>query len=108
MFRDLGMTAVVGFEPTSAADLAGMIEAGYAWVATDEADRPVAGVLLRPVDGNLHVEQVSVHPAYTRRRIGERLLGKADEIAVAEGRPALTLTTFRDVPWNAPYYERLG
>lgn len=22
--------------------------------------------------------------------------------------PALTLTTYRDVPWNAPYYERLG
>ena len=22
--------------------------------------------------------------------------------------PAVTLTTFRDVPWNAPYYERLG
>ena len=20
----------------------------------------------------------------------------------------MTLTTFRDVPWNAPYYERLG
>jgi hypothetical protein len=26
----------------------------------------------------------------------------------AEGRPALTLTTFRDVPWNAPYFRRLG
>jgi len=23
-------------------------------------------------------------------------------------RAALTLTTFRDVPWNAAYYERLG
>jgi hypothetical protein len=25
-----------------------------------------------------------------------------------DGRAAITLTTFRDVPWNAPYYERLG
>ena len=24
------------------------------------------------------------------------------------GRPATTLTTFRDVPWNGPYYARLG
>lgn len=24
------------------------------------------------------------------------------------GRPATTLTTFRDVPWNGPYYRRLG
>ncbi len=22
--------------------------------------------------------------------------------------PAVTLTTFRDVPWNAPFYTRLG
>ena len=29
-------------------------------------------------------------------------------IAMAEARPTLTLTTFRDVPWNAPYYERMG
>jgi hypothetical protein len=29
-------------------------------------------------------------------------------VAAAEGRLAVTLTTFRDVPWNAPYYERLG
>jgi len=26
----------------------------------------------------------------------------------AAGRPATTLTTFRDVPWNGPYYVRLG
>jgi hypothetical protein len=28
--------------------------------------------------------------------------------AAAESRPAVTLTAFRDVPWNAPYYARLG
>jgi hypothetical protein len=28
--------------------------------------------------------------------------------AAGRGVPALTLTTFRDVPWNAPYYARIG
>jgi hypothetical protein len=28
--------------------------------------------------------------------------------AAAGGLPALTLTTFAEVPWNAPYYERCG
>lgn len=28
--------------------------------------------------------------------------------ADSEGAPALTLTTFTDVPWNAPYYARCG
>lgn len=31
-----------------------------------------------------------------------------EEWGRAAGRPATTLTTFRDVPWNAPYYLRLG
>jgi hypothetical protein len=36
------------------------------------------------------------------------LINRLDAHAAAENRPALTLTTFRDVPWNAPYYARLG
>jgi hypothetical protein len=27
---------------------------------------------------------------------------------MARGDDLVTLTTFRDVPWNAPYYERIG
>ncbi len=30
------------------------------------------------------------------------------ELALREGVPALTLTTFTEVPWNAPYYARCG
>ncbi|MGZ6673473.1 MAG: GNAT family N-acetyltransferase, partial [Solirubrobacteraceae bacterium] len=47
-------------------------------------------------------------PAHARRRVGAALVEHLAALAAAEGRPALTLTTFRDVPWNAPYYERLG
>jgi ribosomal protein S18 acetylase RimI-like enzyme len=60
------------------------------------------------VDGNLHVEQVSVHPHSARRGIGRSLLDHLASEAVSEGAPALTLTTFTEVPWNAPYYARLG
>jgi GNAT superfamily N-acetyltransferase len=68
----------------------------------DSADRPVAYLVAEPVDGALHVEQVSVHPAHARSGIGRALL---DEVGAAG---PLTLTTFADVPWNAPYYARLG
>ncbi len=60
------------------------------------------------VDGCLQVEQVSVHPASARRGLGRRLLDHAASLAAADGRPALTLTTFADVPWNAPYYAGCG
>jgi N-acetylglutamate synthase-like GNAT family acetyltransferase len=56
----------------------------------------------------MHVEQVSVHPRAARRGIGRVLLEHAAACAVAGGMGALTLTTFAQVPWNAPYYARCG
>ncbi|GIG90308.1 GNAT family N-acetyltransferase [Plantactinospora endophytica] len=72
------------------------------------ADVPVGYLVAEPVDGCLHVEQVSVHPRAARRGVGRRLLDHLAEYATATGVPALTLTTFVDVPWNAPYYLRCG
>jgi GNAT superfamily N-acetyltransferase len=77
-------------------------------VAVSDSDRPVAYLLADPVDGNLHVEQVSVHPDSARRGVGRSLLDHLAGLAVTGGIPALTLTTFAAVPWNAPYYERCG
>ena len=48
---------------------------------------------------------LSEHP---RRGVGSALIEHLAAPARAEPRPALTLTAFRDVPWNAPYYQRLG
>jgi GNAT superfamily N-acetyltransferase len=68
----------------------------------------VAYLVAHPLDGGLHVEQVSVHPRAARRGLGRLLIDHAAGVAAAEGLAALTLTTFTEVPWNAPYYARLG
>jgi N-acetylglutamate synthase-like GNAT family acetyltransferase len=60
------------------------------------------------VDGCLHVEQLSVDMGSARRGLGRTLLEHAARRAAADRLPALTLTTFERVPWNAPYYARLG
>jgi GNAT superfamily N-acetyltransferase len=65
-------------------------------------------LLVEQVDGAAHIEQVTVHPERARHGIGAELITVADSWARDHGLPAVTLTTFRDVPWNAPYYERLG
>jgi predicted N-acetyltransferase YhbS len=49
-----------------------------------------------------------VLPAFAGRRIGAALLEAAAERARATGLAGLSLSTFREVPWNAPYYRRLG
>ena len=107
-FRDIGMAEIADDEPFPLAVLADYREAGHAWVATDDADAPVGYLLADLVDGNLHIEQVSVHPHHARRRVGRRLLDHLADHATAAGVPALTLTTFAEVPWNGPYYARCG
>ncbi|KNB53403.1 GNAT family N-acetyltransferase [Streptomyces caatingaensis] len=107
-FHDVGMPEIAEDDPPSLAELRRFQEAGTAWVAADAAGGSVAYLLAEPVDSALHVEQVSVHPAAARRGVGRALLDHAAGAARASGAAALTLTTFADVPWNAPYYERCG
>ncbi len=94
-------------EPTDAAILAARIAAGGLLVAEDEG-AAVAFVMFRPEDGCAYVEQIDVLPSHARRGIGAALLDAVADVARRRGWPALTLSTFRDVPFNAPYYARLG
>ncbi len=55
-----------------------------------------------------HLEQLSVHPDHARRGIGRALLRAGLEWAGANGYDELTLVTYRDVPWNGPFYASEG
>lgn len=107
-FRDLGMTLVADDAPPTVAELAVFVCEGRAWVCVDDQDHPVAYLLLSVVDGAAHIEQVSVHPDSAGRRIGRSLIEVAAAWARDRDITALTLTTYADVPWNGPYYRRLG
>lgn len=107
-FRALGMAAVADDAPPPLDLLDAYRADGRARVVTGDDDRPLGYLLVDRVDGCAHVEQVSVHPSAARRGLGRALIDDAERWAVREGLEALTLTTFRDVPWNAPYYARLG
>lgn len=91
-------------EPFEPDDLQRWIRAGRAWVVGDPA--PVGFTVVDVVDGNGHIEEISVDPDHERRGNGGALLEAVSAWARGEGRHALTLTTFADVPWNRPYYER--
>jgi GNAT superfamily N-acetyltransferase len=108
LFRAVGMAAVADDEPATVAELAVFADDGRAWVVTDDADEQVGYLLVDVVDGNAHIEQVSVHPDHARQGLGRALVETAAAWADRRGLPALTLTTYAAVPWNAPYYARLG
>ncbi|MFE4307109.1 GNAT family N-acetyltransferase [Streptomyces sp. NPDC056891] len=107
-FRTLGMAAIADDDPLPLDVLESYRRAGRAWVAVAAADRPVAYLLTDTVDGSAHIEQVSVHPDAARRGVGRALIEHLAAAAGEQGLAALTLTTFTEVPWNAPYYARLG
>jgi len=110
-FRELGMAAIADDEPPPLELLTEFQRAGRALAAYEKAgpggglSGPVGYLLWAPVDGRTHIEQVSVHPDQAHRGIGRALINRAEQDG---GRAALTLTTFTEVPWNAPYYARIG
>ncbi|TAP40520.1 GNAT family N-acetyltransferase [Arthrobacter sp. S39] len=108
LFREIGMDAIADDPPLSAPELAPYLSDGRAWVATDAADNPIAYILVDVIDEWAHIEQVTVHPVHSRKGLGRSLIDHVERWAAAHNFQGMTLTTFRDVPWNAPYYERLG
>jgi GNAT superfamily N-acetyltransferase len=108
MFRDIGMPEIAQYNPWPLPVMAACQAAGRIWVVADESDEPVAYLMADLVDGCLQVDQVAVRPDSARRGLGRALLDHAANQAAAKGLPAMTLTTFAYVPWNAPYYDRCG
>jgi GNAT superfamily N-acetyltransferase len=105
-FRELGMDLVAEFPPPHEDVFEAARRDGHLLVAAD--DRVRGFVLLEIVDNCLHVEQITVAPDFGRRGIGAALMRAAVDLARAEGFGRMTLTTYRDVPFNGPFYASLG
>lgn len=106
-FIPIGMPALAADEPTDVATLHQRSAAGRLLVSEDERRAPIGFVMFREVDGCAYIEQIDVLPAHAGRRLGAALIDAVEAVAVREGWPALLLSTFSEVPWNAPYYRRL-
>ena len=105
LFAGVGMPEIAEDEPPTIDDLRG---AEALLVAVDGTDRVLGYARIDLVDGHTHLEQLSVDPEHGRRGIGGALLEAVTRFAQGRGDAQVTLTTFRDVPFNRPYYERHG
>jgi GNAT superfamily N-acetyltransferase len=107
LFEEIPATAALPLVLMPEEDFETAQRQGRLWVAT-VSDLPVGFALVELVDGLAHLEELDVLPAHGRRGIGTRLVRAVCDWARDTGLPGVTLCTFRDVPWNAPFYERLG
>lgn len=81
---------------------------GRLWVAVI-SDIPVGFVhVVLLGSGAPHLEEIDVHPSHTRRGLGRRLVATACDWVTRQGHSAITLTTFREVPFNMKFYASCG
>lgn len=84
------------------------MEAGRLWLALGDG-MPVGVALVEMLADDLpHLDELDVRPEHGRRGLGSALVRAVCGWAVANKFPLLTLTTFRHVAWNMPFYSRLG
>lgn len=107
LFYDQGMDDVANGGHMPATFILSFTRFGVALVA--DVDSAVAGFALVAVyDKHAHLYEVSVGREFQGKGIGRKLVQATCDWAVSQKHKALTLSTFRDVPWNAPFYATLG
>ncbi|WP_341197337.1 GNAT family N-acetyltransferase [Hyphomonas chukchiensis] len=77
-------------------------------VARDHKGRAVGFALTSQRGGTLYLDQISVNPAHGRKGLGRALIARLASEARARKLKCITLSTFRDLAWNGPFYRRLG
>ena len=106
-FVSVGLTGIAAARPMDAPFVLKKVRASEVIVA--QCDGVCVGfVMFAMLKARIYVEALDVVPEQAGRRIGAALLDRVDERARETGAAHLVLSTFRHVPWNAPYDRRLG
>jgi GNAT superfamily N-acetyltransferase len=83
-------------------------ETGRLWVAVAPGGQVVGFALVVELGRYAHLEELDVLPSHGQRGLGSALLDAVCSWAGNAGCSGVTLRTFRDVPWNEPFYQRRG
>jgi GNAT superfamily N-acetyltransferase len=104
LYATVGLDLVLDM-PTASQE---RLRQGPVWVAVNDTDQPIGFALAGAIDDFALLDQLSVLPEQGRKGIGAALIRQAADWARREGHDALVLSTYRELAWNQPYYERQG
>jgi GNAT superfamily N-acetyltransferase len=106
-FKAIGLQAVAHMPPTPPEDYHQLPASAFVLVA--ETDEQIIGFcVVTELCGEAHLKEISVAHDFAGKGVGKRLLLQALTQAQTRDYTAMTLTTFKDVPFNAPFYKNLG
>ncbi len=106
-FRNAGLDEIDGLEATPASWYENMPGRNTVYVAEDNG-KVIGFIAGHEGDGQAYLREVSVRYSYSGRGVGAALIKALMSWAREAGFTCMTLTTFRDIPFNAPFYEKLG
>ncbi len=107
-FREIGFDFCADGPVRDAEEHRRGLEDGRTLVGETAAGEAAGFALVWRLDGRAHLVELSVARRHQGRGLGRRLIGEAEAWAADQGLAEITLTSFRDVPWNAPFYRSLG
>jgi GNAT superfamily N-acetyltransferase len=95
-------------ETTTHEELRDAQRLGHLWVALLD-DQPLGFAHVKILEtGHAHLAEIDVRPDHGRRGLGTQLVMAVCAWAARQGYESVTLTTFRSVAFNMPFYESLG
>jgi GNAT superfamily N-acetyltransferase len=107
-FRDTPYTFLADGEPLPIEFIQQRFHAGQVWVAVDRDDIVIGFAITREVDRTLYLQEIDIAPEHGQRGIGKALVETVQTWGSRSGYAVMSLSTFRDLPWNAPFYTKLG
>lgn len=99
---------LVNDEPLSLDFVRQRFQVGQVWVSADPQNVVVGFAITRAVDDTIYLQEMDVASAHGRRGLGSALVEAVCGWAKLQGYGTISLSTFRDLPWNAPFYGKLG
>jgi GNAT superfamily N-acetyltransferase len=107
-FRETPYAFLADGEPLPIEFIEQRFQAGQVWVAVDRDDIVIGFAITREVDRTLYLQEIDIAPEHGQRGIGKALVETVQTWGSRSGYTVMSLSTFRDLPWNAPFYAKLG
>jgi GNAT superfamily N-acetyltransferase len=107
-YARVGLRQILAMPPASVGSLEQGRRDGRLWVASSSLNRVVGFALMKFPGGTAWLDQLSVLDRWQGRGLGAALIDRAADRARSLGHGTLYLSTYLDVPWNAPFYGRRG